>query len=152
MPNQELLKIEVKIPAGQLVIRHAACSNGHSLLSDELKFGENPAIRIGIEKGGKEGLLYLDPLYGSYRKEIRGLEVADGETVAFYCPECRESLLEEGETCRLCAAPLFVLNLPGGGVVEGCSRKGCLFHNLKIVDQNEQLARLFRDDTLASFL
>lgn len=152
MAKKESLNIEVRIPSQKLVIRHAACPNGHSLLNGEVRFDGREAIRVRIKKGSQEGLLYLDPLYGSYRKDIRGMEVADGETVSFFCPECGASLQEAGENCCLCAAPLFVLNLPGGGVVEGCSRKGCLFHNLRIVDQNEQLARLFRDDTLASML
>jgi hypothetical protein len=47
---------------------------------------------------------------------------------------------------------MFVLHLPRGGVVEGCLKKGCFEHSLKIVDAEELLKRLFDEHTLDAYL
>ena len=74
------------------------------------------------------------------------------EIVKMSCPECGVDLQDPTDTCNLCSAPMFVFHLPKGGVVEGCLRKGCVYHKMKIVDAESLLGRMFENSTLESYL
>ena len=69
-----------------------------------------------------------------------------------FCPECGVNLKDPEDVCQLCASPMFVLHLPNGGIAEGCLKKGCMFHKMKIVDAEKQIARTFENNTLESYL
>ncbi len=152
MSDREKIQIEVELPSQVLHVQHARCPNGHLLQDNTMKIHDHPAIRVRVDHQKKSGELYLDPVYGSYDNIEKGIELPDGAIVEMFCPHCSISLKDPEETCQLCSAPLFIFHLPGNGIVEGCMRKGCLYHKMKIIDAGEQLGRLFENNTLESFL
>lgn len=152
MAKKEKLQIEVEVPSKKIHVEHVYCSNGHSLCDKEKKINGYPAIKVKVVHGNQEGIMYLDPVYGSFNNIEEGIKLAKGEIVEFYCPECGVNLKDPDETCQLCASPMFVFQLPGGGIVEGCLKKGCHYHKMKIIDAEQQIARLFENDSLESYL
>ena len=153
MADKEKILVEMPVPSGQLVVKHAKCKNGHLLNTDEVLINGHPAVKVKVKVEGKgEGLLFLDPVYGSFQNIEKGISMEDGDIAEFFCPECDAPLKEEREHCQACSAPLFCFRLPHDSIIEGCSRKGCTFHKLKLVTQEEQMGRLFEDSTLESFL
>lgn len=152
MSKKEKVQIEFEIPSKKIHVEHVYCPKGHSLCDSKTKIHNYPAIKVKIKYKDKEGILFMDPVYGSYDNIFQDIEVPKKGIVELFCPECGISLREEGESCRLCSSPLFIFNLPNGGIVEGCLRKGCVYHKMKMVGVEEQVLRLFENDTLESFL
>ena len=153
MSAKEKLQIEVEVSSKKLSVKHATCPNGHLLCSnDSIKIHGHPAIKVKIRYKSKEGYLYLDPVYGSYDNIFEGISMPKGAVAEFFCPECGVSLTDPSETCQLCSSPMFVFHLPKGGIIEGCLKKGCIFHKMKIVDAEQQIARSFENNTLESYL
>ena len=153
MAKKEKLQIEVEVSSKKLNVKHATCPKGHQLCCDEnIKIHGHPAIKVKVRYKGKEGLLYLDPIYGSYDNIFKGIKMPKGAVAEFFCPECGISLRDPHETCQLCSSPMFIFHLPKGGIVEGCLKRGCVFHKMKIVDAEQQIARSFENSTLESFL
>jgi hypothetical protein len=112
-------------------IQNAHCPNGCNLMSEEEKINGLKTIAVKIRWGKKEGMIYLDPEFGSY-EHISEIEIPSGEVVEFYCPHCGVSLQHEHDLCPSCSAPTFAIELPGEGQIIGCLRKGCFEHTLKI--------------------
>jgi len=152
MSDKEKIQIEIEVPSSALNVQHAKCSNGHLLRDEKQKINGNPSLKVKVRCRGKEGILYLDPVYGSHDNIEEGITIPDGDIVEMFCPECGISLKDVNDTCQSCSAPMFVFNLPHGGIAEGCLRKGCLFHKMKIVDAEQQIARSFENKSLESYL
>lgn len=152
MPGKEKVQIEVEVPSKNLHVNHATCPNGHLLRDEKVKIHGYPSIKVNIKSKGKDGILYIDPVYGKYENKIENITLKKGDLVEMFCPECGVDLGDPNDTCQLCSSPMFVLNLPRGGIVEGCSKLGCVFHKLKIVDAEKQVSRLFENSTMESFL
>jgi len=112
-------------------IQSAHCSNGCDLMSDKVKIKGLKTIAVKIRWQTKEGMIYLDPEFGSY-ENILDFEIPPGEIVEFCCPHCGVSLQHEHDLCPSCSAPTFTIELPGEGQISGCLRKGCFEHTLKI--------------------
>ncbi|NOZ56800.1 MAG: hypothetical protein GXO73_08460 [Calditrichaeota bacterium] len=144
-------RIEIEVPPKKLTITHAHCPNGCDLMEESVKIGGYASVHVRVRYKDEEGDMYLDPRYGSF-ENISDIEIPEGEIVELFCPHCGQSLRDEHERCRQCSAPMFALMLPHGGIIEGCLRKGCYEHELRIVSGEELLSRLFENDTLASFL
>ena len=152
MSEKEKLHIEVEVPSREIHVEHVFCSKGHSLCDPDTLIHNYPAIKVKVRCQGKEGFLFIDPVYGSYDHLEKGIEIPPGAVAEFRCPECGVSLQDPEETCQLCASPLYVFHLPKGGIIEGCLKKGCLYHKMTLVDTEQQVARLFKNDTLESYL
>lgn len=152
MTKKEKIQIEVEVPSKALEVKNVTCPNGHPLFDEEVKFEGHPSIKAKVKYKDKTGFIYLDPVYGSYNKIEEGIKIPDNVVVEFFCPECDVSLTDAHETCQSCASPLFVLHLPKNSVAEGCLKKGCTFHKIKIIDGEQQIGRLFENDTLESYL
>ncbi len=152
MKEKEKLNIEIEVPSKKIHVNHAFCSNGHSLCDPETKINGYPAIKVKVKHGNSDGLLFIDPVYGSYENIEEGIDIPQGGVVELFCPECGVNLKDPDERCHLCASPMFQFQLPKGGIVEGCLKKGCYYHKMKIVDHEEQISRLFKNDTLESYL
>ncbi len=152
MVKKEKIQLEIEVPSKSLVVEHARCPNGHLLNDDSIKINGHPALKVKVQHENKEGLFFIDPVYGSYNNIERGISIPKGAVLDLFCPECGVSLKDPHDTCSLCASPMFVVDLPNGGIVEACLKKGCIFHKLKIVDAEEQISRMFQNDTLESFL
>ncbi|MBU0713222.1 hypothetical protein KJ762_16015 [bacterium] len=112
-------------------IQTAHCPNGCDLMCEDIKIHDLNSICVKIHYKDQEGLLHIDPEFGSY-EHISEVAIPDGEVVRFSCPHCGVSLVDESETCRTCSAPVFTMILPNEGEVSGCLRKGCFDHTLKI--------------------
>ncbi len=152
MAKNEKLQIEVEVPAKKIHVEHVYCSNGHQLVDESRKINGYSAIKLRARTRKQDGFIYLDPVYGSFDHIEEGLELKKGALVDFSCPECGVSLKSPDESCQLCSSPMFIAHLPRGGIIEGCTRKGCYYHRMKIVDAEQQVARLFENDTLESYL
>ncbi|MBM4353905.1 MAG: hypothetical protein FJ109_08930 [Deltaproteobacteria bacterium] len=135
-------KLTVEVPPESLCIRQAVCPNGHSLMDPSHPMGDSPSIRVAVASSAGKGELHLHPFYGNHEVHCT-VELKDGEVYDMSCPTCLVSLRSEEDRCMFCAAPMFVLRLPKGGMVHGCSRRGCHNHKLKLVDVNAQLAEMF---------
>ena len=153
MAKKEKVQIEVEVSTKKLSVHHATCPNGHTLCCDDsVKIHGHSAIKVKIRYKGKEGLLYLDPVYGSYDNIFEGISMPKGGVAEFFCPKCGISLTDPVDRCQQCSSPMFIFHLSKGGIVEGCLKKGCIFHKMKIVDAEQQIARSFENSTLESFL
>lgn len=130
---------------GKIRVKNGSCPNGHSLMSDERRFGGELAIKVKAIAGGHSGMLYLNPFYGQFEYECE-IPLNHGEIIEIFCPECDVSLAID-EQCRLCNIDMFAVHLPDGGQVEACPKIGCHNHSLKIVDLDEQLERMYVDET-----
>ncbi len=152
MTDKEKIQVELEISSKSVNVQHAHCQNGHSLMDPSVKINGFPAIKVKVKAKDQEGVLYLDPVYGSYNNIEKGITILKGTVVEMFCPECGESLSDDSEVCQICSSPMFVFHLPKESIIEGCLKKGCMFHKLKIVDGEHQMERLFENSTLESFL
>jgi hypothetical protein len=148
MDENKKVQIEIDVSKHPLHVDHPTCSKGHSLRCDSVKIHDYASIKVKARYKNNSGLVYIDPIYGSFDNIIEGMHVPEGETIELFCPECDENLTAKDDSCQVCLSPMFVFHLPNNGIVEGCLKKGCMFHKLKIVDAEEQIARLFEDRTL----
>ena len=130
---------------GKIRVKRGACPNGHSLMTDQKLFDGEQAVKVKAIASGHSGMLYLNPFYGKFEYESE-IPLNEGEIIEIFCPECDVSLAIE-EMCRLCDIEMFAVHLPDGGQVEACPKIGCHNHSLKIVDLDEQLARMYVDET-----
>ena len=138
-------RIEVSVPRGRITIRSARCPAGCDLMAPDTPIHDHPSIGVRMLHGKRKGMIHLDPTYGSYENKS-DLDVPDGEEVEFACPHCGVSLVDREERCPSCSAHMFVLHLPGGAIVEGCLRKGCTHHTLRLVDLDAQILRMYGDE------
>jgi hypothetical protein len=143
--------IEIALPSKAIRVSHAKCPNGCDLMDESLKISGYPSIVAKITYQSKEGLIHLDPVFGSFNN-ILEVDVPDMEVVELACPKCGVSLKGETDTCNVCSAPMFIINLPKGAIIEACLRKGCFEHTFKIVKAEELLKRLFDEQVLDSYL
>lgn len=148
MDENKKVQIEIDVSKHPLHVDHPSCSKGHSLRCDSVKIHDYASIKVKATYKNNGGFVYIDPIYGSFDNIIEGMHVPEGEIIELFCPECEENLTAKDDSCQVCLSPMFVFHLPNNGIVEGCLKKGCMFHKLKIVDAEEQIARLFEDRTL----
>ena len=103
-----------------------------------------------VVPGLTDGHVHLDPAYGEFQN-LGDRSVPRGAVVELLCPGCGVSLEDPEAVCSICSTSMFVLQLPRGGFVEGCRRKACFHHKLRLVSGDEALQRLFqkvgREDT-----
>ena len=151
MPDRNREIVNVEIPSKALRIQHAMCPNGHSLMCTDNLINGYASVCVKVQHKESEGLIYLDPVYGSFRN-VTEMNVADDELVEFFCPTCHVSLTSSHQVCQKCGAPMFELSLPRGGTVSGCLRNGCHFHLLKLADGIKLLSSLNDDPALDLFL
>ena len=120
-------------PRGITQVRKAQCSKRHSLIDNEVRIGGLPSIRLRAVVGTSDGFVYLDPVYGRHSHQY-GLTVPPGSEVHLSCPECQVSLLDPSSRCPVCSAGLCVIDTPGQGRLEFCSRRGCDYEHWETVD------------------
>jgi hypothetical protein len=143
-------KISLQLPEGVIGIRNAKCPQGCSLMDPEVKIHDLPSIKVRFKAEDHEGILRLDPVYGRF-DNIQDWDPPKGTIVEFHCDRCGVSLQSEDDKCQACGAPLFTLQL-SSGIVEGCLRRGCLYHRLTIVDSDQLLVNLFEQHHLDTYL
>ncbi|MCP4674526.1 MAG: hypothetical protein GY854_03215 [Deltaproteobacteria bacterium] len=131
--------------AKNIRVRNGLCPNGHSLMSEDKLIDGEAAIAVHVRLGGRSGVIYLNPYYGRFEYESE-VPLSGEDVVELSCPECGVSLAVD-TLCKLCDIPMFAIQLPDGGQVEACPKVGCHNHALKIVNLDEQLARMYVDET-----
>lgn len=118
---------------------------GHSLMNPRLLVDALPSIDLEAKVREKLGHVFLSQIYGSYEKQLSGVDDVPGSIAAFSCPHCHEPFPMVG-TCE-CRAPMVALRLEIGGVVKFCSRNGCKKHALEFEDV-DQLFELFESQSV----
>lgn len=144
MHNKKKEIVELEIPTRAIRIKNAMCVNGHSLMDETNLINGHPSITVLAKYADQEGLIHLDPVYGSFQN-VWEITVPRDECVELFCPHCKVSLSEHGQICDECLAPMFALYLPHGGMVEACLRNGCHHHTLKFTD-SEEIAKILLKD------
>ncbi len=148
MSKKEKVQIEFDTSKHPIHLNHPTCPNGHSLKCELVKIHDYPSIKVKAHYKENSGYIYIDPIYGSFDNIIEGMHIPKGELVELFCPECDKSLTAKDDSCQVCLSPMFVFHLPNNGIIEGCLKVGCTSHKLKIVDAEEQVARLFEERML----
>ena len=127
-----LLKLS---PYGITHIKKATCPKRHDLMDNEFKIDGMPSIKLKIISNGKEGFVNLDPVYGRNKHHFDlPFNIEGKNDFQVVCPKCGISLIETGKTCPDCNAPVYSLDIPSEGNVEGCITKECSWQKWEAVD------------------
>lgn len=111
-------------PVGITQVKQAVCPKNHNLMDDEHKVDAAPSIKLKVISNGKEGLIYLDPVYGRNHHHYE-IAQSKGENYEVHCPVCNISMMEENKKCNECDAPLYSIIIPQKGTLETCAKFGC---------------------------
>ena len=122
-------------PAGVLQIKRALCRKRHDLVDRKVRIDAKPAISMRYRKKKDSGLIHLNPMYGSSEHQLNGMPDFD-ENVELMCPDCSASLIVEGELCPDCGSPIYAYEVPLKGLVQGCLKEGCGWHQWEQVDSD----------------
>lgn len=107
-------------PKGIVHVKAALCPKNHNLIDNEHKISGLPSVKIKMKTNGNEGFLFLDPVYGR-GKHYFGIPVEKNETIKLTCPICDLSLIDKTEKCPLCGGPVYKIEIPAQGYIEGCA-------------------------------
>lgn len=122
-----------------VVVKSCYCQNGHSLISERVKFDIFSGILIQGSRMDQNGLVALSPVYGCNHRISIDLDFEDGEVWDFFCPEC-ESALPYYTQCE-CGANMTTLFINEKADFQSsiviCNRVGC--HHAKVVNGDEVL-------------
>ena len=120
-------------PMDVLQIKTAQCRKRHDLVNRKLKIGDKPAITLRWDNGQDNGLIHLDPMYGSQGHRLGDMPPIS-EGIDLQCPECMASLRAEGEDCPECGSPVFAFEVPLKGLVYFCVKQDCGWSRWEQVD------------------
>ncbi|AHC13836.1 hypothetical protein [Salinispira pacifica] len=133
-----------------LLVESVYCPNGHNLLVDSVRIHDEPSIKLKIQVGGQEGLVFLDSIWGSHSNLFTFLGTGlspDAKTEA-YCPYC-DAHLNVKRSCSnpACDSPdQIVLYLPGRkNEIQICPRVSCPHHELIIEEIEEPVLQELSD-------
>ena len=107
-------------PKGSTQIKKAVCGKTHSLIDPQHKIGGFSSIRMKIKSEGNEGFVHLDPVYGSHRHYF-GFNIDRGANNLLSCPTCDLSLIDKNSSCPECGGPVYKIQIPNKGFLEGCA-------------------------------
>ena len=122
-----------------LVIKQCFCLNGHNLVSEQAVFDTFNGIMVKVKKGGAEGLVALNPVYGLKHRVSIGIKLVKDELLEVLCPECGVAI-PVYSACS-CGGSLVALFLePDADFTNSvliCNRVDC--HNAQIRLHNEMV-------------
>ncbi len=121
-------------PYGYKQIRNAVCPNGHNLIDRHHRIDGLPSLKVIATYGGNEGYVHLDPIYGRFKNHY-GIPLAENEWFAMKCPECGISLISEGTKCPDGKAPIYTIEIPEKGILEGCPMVGANWQKWEYIDR-----------------
>lgn len=124
-------------PYGITHIKKAACPKHHDLLDNEVKIDGMPSIKLKVYSNSKSGFIYLDPVYGRNHHLINP-ELVGTKDFVIVCPQCETSLINPNKKCPECDAPVYSIEVPSQGNVEGCLSNNCSWQKWDAVDTNGQ--------------
>ena len=141
-------------PYGITHIKKATCPKRHDLMDNEIKIDGMPSIKLKVSSnpadvpGGKAGgtaeytgFINLDPVYGRNHHVIpSSLEKLDinSKDLKVVCPVCEISLIDSAKKCPDCSAPVYSLEVPSQGNIEGCLSKNCDWQKWDAIDAGGQ--------------
>lgn len=108
-------------PEGVVTIKNAVCEKNHNLMDNEHKIEGLASIKLKIKNGGKEGFIYLDPVYGRHKNDY-GIKIDKGKPVNIVCPVCDISLIDKNEKCPQCREEIYKIKIPNDGYLRGCAK------------------------------
>jgi len=112
-----------------------------SFMDDDRRIDGYPTVKVIIQKGNKQGFLYLSSIYGSYNI-ISEIDIPIDEIVLFSCLHCQSSLLTKN-LCDKCNAPMISFELRNGGKVQICSRRGCKKHLIEFSNLAQEISEFY---------
>lgn len=122
-------------PYGITHIKKATCPKRHDLMDNEVKIDGMPSIKLKVYSGSDSGFINLDPVYGRNHHQIKFDLKSDLRVV---CPQCESSLIDPSKKCPECGAPVYSLEVPSQGNIEGCMSKNCDWQKWDFVDADGQ--------------
>jgi two-component system NtrC family sensor kinase len=131
--STNLLKLS---PYGITHIKKAICPKRHDLMDNEVKIDGMPSIKLKVYSNGKTGFINLDPVYGRNHHLFNwDLNSKDLRVV---CPQCEISMINPAKKCPECNAPVYSLEVPSQGNIEGCLSNDCNWQKWDAVDADGQ--------------
>ena len=115
-------------------IKKAQCPKRHSLIDKDFKIDGLPSIKFKAKINGSEEIIHLDPVYGKSRHSYDNAKMMKKD-VQVLCPECNNSLIEDGESCPECGSRLYGFEAPMQGRLVGCLNKECGWQKWDAVDK-----------------
>lgn len=107
-------------PRGITQIKNGVCGKTHSLIDPQHKIGGMSSLKMKIKSNGNEGFIHLDPVYGNHRHYF-GINFEKGSNNSLSCPTCDLSLIDKNAKCPECGGPVYKIQVPNQGYVEGCA-------------------------------
>jgi len=123
-------KIDLKKQKHIFAIQVSCPRCNHSLMKPEHLIDDYPCIHVTVSFKRQHGWLRLSSLYGSLNIESEH-EIPQDTEVNFFCPHCHAELAGSS-ACPECSAPMILMIVQKGGVVQFCSRRGCKGHILDV--------------------
>jgi two-component system NtrC family sensor kinase len=119
-------------PYGITHIKKATCPKRHDLMDNDHKIDGMPSIKLKVYSNSDYGFINLDPVYGRNHHQINfDLKSKDLRIV---CPQCEILLTDPAKKCPECNAPVYSLEVPSQGNIEGCLSKNCNWQKWDYVD------------------
>lgn len=107
-------------PRGITQIKSAVCNKNHSLIDPQYKIGGMPSLKMKIKSNENEGFVHLDPVYGLNRHYF-GVNFDNNSANHLSCPTCDISLIDKNQICPECGGPVYKIQIPNQGFLEGCA-------------------------------
>ncbi len=126
-------------PEGISIIKNAVCRKRHMLIDNEIKIDGLPPIKVMASQNGRNGFIYLDPIYGKHHHRY-DFDVAEGKSVEMFCPRCETSLINDEKNCPECGSKIYSFEVPPHGLFEGCTNKSCSYEKWESVDESGEKA------------
>ena len=121
-------------PKGTTQIKNAVCAKTHSLIDTEHKIGGMASLKMKLKSGVNEGFIHLDPIYGKHHHYF-GISFDKKNSVSLSCPTCDISLLDKNGRCPECDGPIYKIQIPNQGVIEGCASFKDDFQRWDLIDR-----------------
>jgi len=126
-----MFRVEVKCPR---------C--GKSLMDKKHLIDGKPSIAVKLTYAGKNAMLYLSSIYGSYSVRT-DLNIPKSKIAGFRCPHC-DADLKSTRKCDICNAQMVAFDLKEGGQVQICSRRGCKKHIVEFENPQTELEAFYK--------
>lgn len=135
-------------PKGITHIKNAICPKNHSMLDSEYKLEGSSSIKLKVVSNGTEGFINLDPIYGRH-KNYFGISVSKKNNIDISCPQCNISLIDKTKLCPECGGPVYKIQVPQKGFIEGCASFNDTWQTWENVDQegNKKFIEIKIQDT-----
>ena len=107
-------------PRGNTQIKSAVCPKNHNLIDTDYKIGGFSSLKLKIKSNANTGFMHLDPIYGSSRHYF-GISLDKNSQVNLSCPTCDVTLIDKNDKCPKCGGPVYKIQIPNKGILEGCA-------------------------------